>query len=67
MPVTRKEDRWLSLVAAGALIGISRHTVLRMALREELESDQVAGRTVISRRSAERERRRRDRESAAVA
>lgn len=60
MPITRKDDPWVSLNQAGVIIGIHRQTVLRMAATGELISDQVAGRTVIDRKSAERERRRRE-------
>ena len=57
MPSARKTepktDRWLSLSEAARQLGTTRHTVLARALRGELETQQVAGRTVVSRESVE--------------
>lgn len=66
MPITRKDDPWVSLVKAGRIIGIHRQTVLRLVTEGLLVSERVAGRTVIDRKSVEREMRRREKTAGAA-
>lgn len=51
---TEAIDRYLSVPRAARELGVANATVLSLALRGELESDLVAGRTVITRASVER-------------
>lgn len=53
----RKQDignEWVSLVEASKMLGLSRQTVLTLAVKGELEAQHIAGRTVVSRKSVER-------------
>lgn len=52
--VTTQTDAWMSIVGAADALGESRLKVLSRAVKGELESATVAGRTVISRASVER-------------
>ena len=52
--VTTQGDAWLSVQGASDALGESRLKVLSRALKGELESQTVAGRTVISRVSVDR-------------
>lgn len=51
--VEKPVDRFVSVRAAGRMIGKNKGTVIAMALRGELEHELVAGRTVITRKSIE--------------
>lgn len=59
-----REDKWLSLPQAAALLGKSRQTVTQMAALNELESDHVAGRLVIGRESVLAKKKQLDEEAA---
>lgn len=50
----RPVDPWMTPNQAAVALGISRPTVLAWALKGELETQTVAGRTFISRASVER-------------
>lgn len=56
MDVARKTviDRFLSISQAAKELGKANATVLAMVVRGELQSELVAGRTVITRESVER-------------
>lgn len=58
MPTARKTVRsaepWMSLSTAAKALGETRHMVLSRAVRGELETQNVAGRTFISRASVDR-------------
>lgn len=56
MAIVRKAppDRWMSLPEAAKTLGVTRHAVMTRALRGELESQTVAGRTVVARADVER-------------
>ena len=45
---------YVSVNETAAALGVHRDTVLRMVARHELESEQIAGRTVIVRASLDR-------------
>lgn len=49
-------DPYLTVSDAAATLGETRYTVLHMCVRGELESRQIAGRTVIVRESVDRAR-----------
>lgn len=58
---------WISVPAAQRITGRAYATVIAAALRGELVSDHIAGRTVISRKSAEQYKARITSEAEAVA
>lgn len=53
-PVQRPGDEWMSIPRAATALGISYGGVVAKALRGEIESQHVGGRTFVSRASVER-------------
>lgn len=49
----RKPNPWLSVTEAARLLGVSRQTVYARANRGELQTREIADRTVVSRASVE--------------
>lgn len=47
-------DPWVSLKAAAAMLGMSRQTVLTLALKGDIVAQHIAGRTVVTRESVDR-------------
>ena len=52
--MSTQTDLYVSINDAADALGVHRDTVLRMVARHELESAQIAGRTVILRASLDR-------------